>query len=216
MEHLKTWLSVHPIYSELEIRKRWNSINSSTETSILVKSEILLSLCQEALLLNKSDEELWLAMGVIYFIPRELQRAAQCFKEGLKYNPGNHSLWNKLGAALANSGLPSESIIAYNQALALQPNYPRAYINKAIAYSNNGQYKLAIQNYLTALSLNPRVLHVWQYLRNCFDLIDRMDLVDATMSQNLQSFSEYDFLTLQTLPMPDPQLICTLYIYIYI
>lgn len=62
--------------------------------------------------------------------------------------PNDYSLWNKLGATLANSSRSGEALSAYQKALDLKPNYMRAWTNLGISYSNLGKYIEAAKYYL--------------------------------------------------------------------
>lgn len=42
-------------------------------------------------------------------------------------------LWNRLGATLANGGLPEEAIDAYRKALDLRPTFTRATYNLGVS-----------------------------------------------------------------------------------
>jgi Flp pilus assembly protein TadD len=44
-----------------------------------------------------------LALGVLSFIQRNFPEAAHFFEAGIRENPTDHTLWNKYGAAMANS-----------------------------------------------------------------------------------------------------------------
>ena len=81
--------------------------------------------------------------------------ARTCFEKALELRPADYSLWNKLGATLANSMRSDEAIDAYIQGLDIKPNYVRALANLAISYSNQEMYEEAATCYLKALSLNP-------------------------------------------------------------
>jgi len=53
-------------------------------------------------------------------------------------------VWNKYGAALANSMQTDKAKDAYKLALDLRPNYVRTLVNIGLAYTNQGEYKNAI------------------------------------------------------------------------
>ena len=53
--------------------------------------------------MNPKDSNISLALGVLSFIQRNFTQAAEHFKQGIKENPTDHTLWNKYGAALANN-----------------------------------------------------------------------------------------------------------------
>lgn len=58
----------------------------------------------------------------------------QAFRAALAASPADYSLWNKLGATLANSSRSGEAIAAYQKALDLKPNYMRAWTNMVRAH----------------------------------------------------------------------------------
>jgi peroxin-5 len=99
----------------------------------------------------------------------------------------DYSLWNKLGATLANSGRSSEAISAYQKALDLKPNYMRAWTNMGISYANLGDYEGSAWNYVRALALNRNAAAVWGYLRTSLACADRSDLALAADKEDLEA-----------------------------
>lgn len=78
------------------------------------------------------------ALGVIQFIRRDFDKATKFFEMAIKENPIDHSVWNKYGAALANSLKTEEAMAAYKSAIDLRPNYVRTLVNIGLAHDNQG------------------------------------------------------------------------------
>ena len=77
----------------------------------------------------------------------------------------DHSVWNKYGAALANSNKTIDAKMAYQQAIDLRPNYVRTMVNIGLAHNNEGEFLKATNQFLNALILNPNAKHIWSYAR---------------------------------------------------
>ena len=74
-----------------------------------------------------------MAIGVMQFIRGDFPKAADYFRNLLKSDPYNHSLWNKYGAALSQMDEEDKAIECYRIALQLRPNYVRTYVNIGMA-----------------------------------------------------------------------------------
>jgi tetratricopeptide (TPR) repeat protein len=64
--------------------------------------------------------------------------------------------WSKIGRQAIDANRWNEALNAYDKVLELNPNDASAYYNRGLAYSNLGNYKLAILNYDRAIELNPK------------------------------------------------------------
>jgi Flp pilus assembly protein TadD len=53
-------------------------------------------------------------LGIVYNVSRDYAAAATAFRSALELDPQNYSLWNKLGATLANANLSDEALPAYH------------------------------------------------------------------------------------------------------
>ncbi|KAL8446034.1 hypothetical protein Emag_004886 [Eimeria magna] len=121
---------------------------------------------------QSSEGRLHSALGVLYNIDRHYDKALFHLAQALRYASVNNkgeeaaSLWNKVGATLANSGRSAAALVAYEQTLRLKPNYPRAWTNLGVAKANLGEMEEALQHYLVALELNPDASHLWYYIRS--------------------------------------------------
>ena len=109
----------------------------------------------EAHALKPKDTHVALALGVLAFIRRSFPDAAKFFEDGIRENPTDHTLWNKYGAAMANSQNIPAALKIYHQALDLRPNYVRTMANIGLAYRSQGLYRESLPYFLNALLLNP-------------------------------------------------------------
>jgi tetratricopeptide (TPR) repeat protein len=76
--------------------------------------------------------------------------------------------WVEEGKAYNEVGRNREAIAAYNQAIALDPNYAAAYNNRGNAYYDLGLYEQALTDYTRALLLDPRDAIVYYNRGNAY------------------------------------------------
>lgn len=101
--------------------------------TVLVRCQSLSKLKRYDVLQAPGNADAQVAVGVLYSLMRQYDRAVAAFRAALDLQPRDYSLWNKLGATLANSSHSREAINAYQKALDLKPNYMRAWTNMGIA-----------------------------------------------------------------------------------
>ena len=87
------------------------------------------------------DPSLQNALGVLYNINRNFDRAIDSLQTALASNPNDARLWNRLGATLANSDRTTDAIAAYRQALTLFPTFVRARYNLGISCMHLKSYR---------------------------------------------------------------------------
>jgi peroxin-5 len=111
------------------------------------------------------DPDVQVGLGVLFYGDEDFDKAVDCFtaalasaETGIANRAGRvHLLWNRLGATLANSGRSEDAVGAYEQALAVNPNFVRARYNLGVSCINIGCYPEAAQHLLGALAMH-RVL----------------------------------------------------------
>ncbi len=64
-----------------------------------------------------------------------------------EFDPESCSSWNNLGVALLDAGHSREAVAPFQQALALDPESPRAHLNLAFAQLVDGEWKDGLENY---------------------------------------------------------------------
>lgn len=108
----------------------------------------------QAATINPNDPDVHTVLGVLWNLTREYSNAEAAFREAIRLDPTNYTLYNKLGATQANSSRPDgskDAVLAYRKALEMKPNYVRAWVNMGISYANQNMYDLAAKYYLKAL-----------------------------------------------------------------
>lgn len=134
------------------------------------------------------DPEVQTALGLLYNLSYEYDKAVDCFKAALTKRPSDYLLWNKLGATLANSNRGEEALGAYFKALEGKPTYVRARANLGISFLALNSYNEAAQSFLSALRLHPNAAHLWDNLKMVFRLMGREDLEERASSNDIEAF----------------------------
>lgn len=98
------------------------------------------------------DADIQNALGVLYNLSSEYDKAVDCFKAALHVRPDSAKIWNRLGASLANGNRSVEAVDAYQRAIQIQPGFIRARYNVGIICINLKAYKEAAEHFLFALN----------------------------------------------------------------
>eukprot|EP01091_Cochliopodium_minus_P014757 TRINITY_DN5064_c0_g1_i1.p1 TRINITY_DN5064_c0_g1~~TRINITY_DN5064_c0_g1_i1.p1 ORF type:complete len:411 (-),score=110.46 TRINITY_DN5064_c0_g1_i1:20-1252(-) len=185
-EYLEMWLEKHPKYSHvLQTTMLPNDLPTYKRLELLFVA---------ALKIDENDVDLHSVLGVIYNVAKQFDKAEEAFNYAVKLNPNDFSLWNKLGATMANNPREEgskEAVFAYRNALKIKPNYVRSWTNMGIAYSNQSAHKLSCKYYLKAISLSKNSEHIWEYLNYSFLCMGRRDLIQLSESRDPEQFREF-------------------------
>ncbi|GAA6010025.1 tetratricopeptide repeat protein [Rhodotorula paludigena] len=211
-EALHRWtdsLVLNPIYAN-EIDQYRNLLGSALPDSpserVSYLSNLLIRLAQvraERVGAGDVDADVQMALGVLFNASEEYEKAGDCFEAALSVRPQDPLLYNRLGATHANSGKTDLAKQYYSAALDLDAGYVRARYNLAVASMNTGQYEEAVQQLLTALSVQEaesekmqdapappsqgRVSHaLWDSLHVALLQMHRSDLVGLSSERNLR------------------------------
>ncbi|XP_052036605.1 PEX5-related protein isoform X2 [Apodemus sylvaticus] len=195
-EALKNWIKQNPKYKYLVKNKKSSPGPTRRMSKSPVDSSVLegvKELYLEAAHQNGDviDPDLQTGLGVLFHLSGEFNRAIDAFNAALTVRPEDYSLWNRLGATLANGDRSEEAVEAYTRALEIQPGFIRSRYNLGISCINLGAYREAVSNFLTALSLQRKsrnqqqVPHpaisgnIWAALRIALSLMDQPELFQA-------------------------------------
>ncbi|SMN20920.1 similar to Saccharomyces cerevisiae YDR244W PEX5 Peroxisomal membrane signal receptor for the C-terminal tripeptide signal sequence (PTS1) of peroxisomal matrix proteins [Maudiozyma saulgeensis] len=155
---LNQWISTK--YPNIELTTGLNNEKDSVliDETLEENTKIGEKIKQKFLALSKQlpqvDPDVELCLGLLYYADDNYDVTIDCFNRALKANPNDESMWNRLGAALANSNRSEESITAYHKALNLKPSFVRARYNLAVSCMNIGCYKESAEHLLTTLSMH--------------------------------------------------------------
>ncbi|XP_071294114.1 PEX5-related protein isoform X11 [Agelaius tricolor] len=193
---LRNWIKQNPKYKYIVRSKKGSPAltrrmsKTADESSLLeeVKDLYLEAAHQNG---DMIDPDLQTGLGVLFHLNGEFNRAIDAFSAALTVRPEDYTLWNRLGATLANGDRSEEAVEAYTRALELQPGFIRSRYNLGISCINLGAYREAVSNFLTALSLQRKsrnqqnVPHpalsgnIWAALRIALSMMDQPELFQA-------------------------------------
>lgn len=139
LDALEKWLSLNPEYSHIPgstaPQSRMEGVPDFYTEAWSRHSRVVDMFLQAAQLKPEDpDPEVQTALGLLYNLSYEYDRAVDCFKAALTKRPSDYNLWNKLGATLANSNRGEEALGAYFKALEGKPTYVRARANLGISF----------------------------------------------------------------------------------
>jgi peroxin-5 len=189
-EALKHWLSENPKYVRILDRLKPTPHETVTQNT---QRLFLEAVRQEPTI----DPDVHIALGLLYNLSFEYEKATQCFKVALIQRPDDYALWNKYGATIANSPEGRSSvdvaIEAYFHALEKKPSFTRARSNLGISYMSAKNYVESAKCFLGALTINNSP-HLWDSARSSFLQMGRTDLAEKCNLADVRLFrNEFDF-----------------------
>jgi tetratricopeptide (TPR) repeat protein len=94
--------------------------------------------------------------GILMYKQGDYQKSMNAFHAIIKSDAEKTAqIWNNHGSAMHRLGQYSHAIQSYTEALKLNSTYELARLNRAVAYRDLGDYKLAVQDYNVLLTSNP-------------------------------------------------------------
>lgn len=92
-----------------------------------------------------------------YFEDGRYDKALQEYEQALQADASNlHALRGK-ARSLMQLQRYDEALAVFNEAIARQPDFAASYANRGILYDRMGDYRHAMQDYETALRLDPEI-----------------------------------------------------------
>lgn len=210
---LCNWLEAHPKYKHLvEAHPELHAEGTSLASSLIGPNKLrdLQQIYLEAVRQHPAevDADVQEALGVLYNLSGEFDKAVDCYNSALQVDPQNAKTWNRLGASLANGSRSVEAVEAYQQALLIQPGFIRVRYNVGVCCMNLKAYKEAVEHLLTALTMqahtnaarelpaaastgqNQMSESIWSTVKMVISLMGRSDLQGHVADRNLAALNE--------------------------
>jgi peroxin-5 len=213
LKMLNQWMKVHPKYSnlvtnEIDAAGGIDEIASSRIRGMELEltQELFLRAVQQNAKTENFDPDVQEALGVLFNLSSEYDKAVDCFQTAIQISPDNAKLWNRLGASYANGNKPTEAVGAYQRALEIEPGFIRARYNVGVVCINLKSYKEAAEHLLLALNhqatskqraginienvQNQMSDTLWSTLRMTISLMGKHHLQDFIDKRDLESLSK--------------------------
>ena len=113
---------------------------------------------EKAIQINPDFPLVYFNIGTAYQEGKEnYNKAIECYKKAIDIGYDDADIYSNIGTCYQLMEDYNTAIIYYENSIALNPKYVRAYCNLGAAYTDkiNPDYDKALEYYLTALSLNP-------------------------------------------------------------
>jgi tetratricopeptide (TPR) repeat protein len=123
--------------------------------------------------LKDRNEDGWDELANTLYDDNDFEGAIRAYKEALKRDPENDTLWRRMGVAYELSEHYPEALDAYERAHKLQSEEPRYLVDIGDAHARMGQFQQALDAYESALQLAPATSAVaasgWNGKGNVYD-----------------------------------------------
>ncbi|KAH8387423.1 hypothetical protein KR093_006939 [Drosophila rubida] len=208
---LSNWIEAHPQYKQLLAEYPALLAEGNSLASSLIGANKLRDLQQvylQAVRMQPAqvDADLQEALGVLYNLSGEFDKAVDCYTSAVQVQPQNAKLWNRLGASLANGSRSVEAVEAYQHALQLQPGFIRVRYNVGVCCMNLKAYKEGAEHLLTALTMQAHTNasrelpnaapagqqmseSIWSTLKMVISLMGRSELQTHVSERNLEALN---------------------------
>lgn len=108
---------------------------------------------------SDGDANAWAALGFAYSQREDWEEAAAAYERAVEFAPNEAALWSALGEMRAYGSerdpLPPEALEAFEKAIALDPQDPRARYFMAVKQDIAGEHEAALASWLALLSDTP-------------------------------------------------------------
>jgi peroxin-5 len=120
LKMLNQWMQVNPKYTNLYNSVRGETAGIEEMATSRIRGmelentqELFLRAVQLNAESNEFDVDVQEALGVLFNLSSEYDKAVDCFQTAVQMAPENAKLWNRLGASFANGNRPTEVMMKF-------------------------------------------------------------------------------------------------------
>ncbi|MBW2409150.1 MAG: tetratricopeptide repeat protein [Deltaproteobacteria bacterium] len=136
--------------------------------------KIAFALVQKALSLDETDAYTHGALGSIYLVMRQYEKAIEAGERAIELDPNGAEVHALLSQSLYYAGRTDEALGYINKAFRLNPFPPGWYFkDRGTCYSMKGQYQDALKEFKEALQRAPKAPNNYGNLAVIYILLDR-------------------------------------------
>jgi peroxin-5 len=122
LKMLNQWIKINPKYASLVpggVNEEIAGVEEIASSRIRgmeleMTQELFLTAVQQNAASGVFDVDVQEALGVLFNLSSEYDKAVDCFQAAVEMSPENAKLWNRLGASYANGNKPVEVILLRN------------------------------------------------------------------------------------------------------
>ncbi len=104
---------------------------------------------------NKDVAKIYAGMGDIYMRQDKFAKAEEYFKKSMEIDKSDHALPYNVGEIMFVAGKTDDAIKYYEMAIAIKPEFAKAYKQAGYAYLNKGDTKKAVELLKKFVQLDP-------------------------------------------------------------
>jgi cytochrome c-type biogenesis protein CcmH len=156
---------------------------------------------------NPDDPADWRMLGWSYFETGDLMRAAAAYRRAAEIEPGKAENWSSLGEALqtASTDVSPEAATAFERALRLDPEDPRARYFLAVQKDLKGQHEAAVSDWIALLKDTPAGAPWEADLRRTIEQVAEKRKIDIAGRMPAAGAASAGSVATAAIPGPTPQ-----------
>lgn len=135
--------------------------------------EEAISLCEDYILKNKNNSEIYHILGIILLKKERLKESIYYLKIAASLDGANPKIFNNLGMAYFSYRIYDKALHELSCAIRINNSYYEAYNNRGVILKALGQYEEALENYNISISQNPNYSDAYFNKAIILDLLSR-------------------------------------------